>query len=368
LRSRRRRGDDDAASDDDDDGKKNSTSTSTSTSTSKNKLPENDATYLVGYDFGNSSAVARVSRPKRARRIVQNGIASTAISALSGDKTRTSRAVGGSATWFQKGNHVRLEGEADLFGGRAVGWGTYTLNDEADQINSTGINLVERERGFVISPFTAATAVAAAGVEADFGFGKRGGGATASSISSSGGGRWKGALAFDFNKVAPYLAVARETTRAPLWLRGLVPPATSGKGLVGGVGGHRARRGDGLGLEEGGANGGGGGGGGGHPSARIAAHLSPTDRVAMLTLELGNGGGGGNGNRGGRNHRGLGGVVVGGGSSLSSSSSAARPKTAPFKAFVRARTDGKGFLQGQGLRGVLAGLSGGAIFNHTVEI
>ena len=300
----------------------------------------------MGYDFGNSSAVARVSRPKRARRIVQNGIASTAISALSGDKTRTSRAVGGSATWFQKGNHVRLEGEADLFGGRAVGWGTYTLNDEADQINSTGINLVERERGFVISPFTAATAVAAAGVEADFGFGKRGGGATASSISSSGGGRWKGALAFDFNKVAPYLAVARETTRAPRWLRGLVPPATSGKGLVGGAGRRARGDSDGDGDE---SDGGGG--------ARIAVHLSPADRVAMLTLELGGGGKGGGRNGGG----GLGGVAVGGGGNALS-------LPAPLKAFVRARTDGKGFVRGQGLRGVLAGLSGGVILNHTVEI
>ena len=35
---------------------------------------------------------------------------------------------------------------------------------------------------------------------------------------------------------------------------------------------------------------------------------------------------------------------------------------------LRARTDGKGFVRGQGLRGVLAGLSGGFILNHTVEI
>ena len=326
----------------------------------KKTHPQTDATtYLVGYDFGNASPIARVSRPKRQKRILGsggNGAASQAISALAGDAydldSLNSRALGCSATWFGRGSHVRLEGEADLFGGRAVGWGTFTLNDEGDQINSTGINLVERERGFVISPFTAATAVAAAGVEAELG--GRGGNASSS-------GRWKGALAFDFNKYAPYVAISKETSRAPRWLRKLVPPATSGKGLVDGVG--RRARGD---LDDGGdgaddeSNGG---------TARIAAHLSPADHVAMLTLELGgNGGGKGKGGRSG-----LGSVAVGGGSGALSSPAASvasqsRPRSAPLKAFVRARTDGKGFVRGQGLRGVLAGLSGGVILNHTVEI
>lgn len=207
---------------------------------------------------------------------------------------------------------------------------------------------MERERGFVISPFTAATAVAAAGVEAEFGGGRGNNGGASSS------GRWKGALAFDFNKCAPYLAIARETSRAPRWLRRLVPPATSGKGLVGGVA-HRAR-GD---VDDGDENEGGGGG-----AARIAAHLSPADRVAMLTMELGSGGGQRNGGFGS-------GVAASGGSDALSSPAAAsnaRPSPAPLKAFVRARTDGKGFVRGQGLRGVLSGLSGGVIFNHTVDI
>lgn len=354
--SRRRQSDDEKIIDDDEKNKKNSTDATT---------------YLVGYDFGNTSPFARVSRPKKQKRIVStSGVASKALSAAvsaatgNGDSfdSRNSRAVGGSATWFGRGNHVRLEGEADLFGGRAVGWGTYTLNDEADQVNSTAINLVERERGFVISPFTAATAVAAAGVEAEF----SGGGASSSS-SSSGGGKWKGALAFDFNKYAPYLAVARETSRAPRWLRRLAPPATSGKGLVGGVGQSRAR-GD---LEDDGEDEEYDDDGG---SARIAAHLSPADRVAMLTLELGGGGGGKGGSRNdGSGGSGLGGVLVGGGNALSSPPSSPASATtaaspAPLKAFVRARTDGKGFARGQGLRGVLSGLSGGIIFNHTVEI
>ena len=344
----------------------------------KKKTPNNktDATtYLVGYDFGNTSAFARVSRPKRQKRIISTangGLASRALSAAvsaaaAGSDpslaSRNSRAVGGSATWFQKQNPVRLEGEADFFEGRVVGWGTYTLNEEADQINSTGINLVERERGFVISPFTAATAVAAAGVEAEFGLGGRGGGGGAGSGVSSSGRRWKGALAFDFNKYAPYLAIARETSRAPRWLRRLAPPATSGKGFVGGVG-RRAARGD-LDDDDGECDDDGNGGG----SARIAAHLSPADRVAMLTLELGNGGNGGKGGAGRWNGSNLDGVVVGNAlSSSSSPASTARPAPAPLKAFVRARTDGKGFVRGQGLRGVLAGLSGGVIFNHTVEI
>lgn len=210
---------------------------------------------------------------------------------------------------------------------------------------------MERERGFVISPFTAATAVAAAGVEAEFG--RRG-----NNASSSSSGRWKGALAFDFNKYAPYLAISRETSRAPRWLRRLVRPATSGKGLVGG--GPCARGGD-LDGEDGEDAFGSGSGGG---AARIAVHLSPADHVAMLTLEFGNGGAGG-----GRNGSGLDRVAVGGGSALSSlAASTARPSPAPLKAFVRARTDGRGFSGGQGLRGVLSGLSGGVIFNHTVEI
>ena len=314
-------------------------------SSPKNTHTTDATTYLVGFDFGNCSPIARVSRPKKQKRIVSGAVASKALSALAGgDDSINSRALGGSATWFGRGNHVRLEGEAGLFGGRAVGWGTYTLNDEADQVNSTAINLVERERGFVISPFTAATAVAAAGVEAEFG--GRGGGDASSSSSSSSGGRWKGAVAFDFNKFAPYLAVARETARVPGWLRTFAPPATSGKGLVGGAGRRARGDSDGDGDE---SDGGGG--------ARIAVHLSPADRVAMLTLELGGGGKGGGRNGGG----GLGGVAVGGGGNALS-------LPAPLKAFVRARTDGKGFVRGQGLRGVLAGLSGGVILNHTVEI
>lgn len=86
---------------------------------------------------------------------VKGGFAS-----VTGDTTVSNKDVRATATWFQKGNHIRTEASVNL-DGRSSLWGTYTFNDNANLTNSTYINLKERE-GFILRPFTIPIATSAA--------------------------------------------------------------------------------------------------------------------------------------------------------------------------------------------------------------
>eukprot|EP00884_Botryococcus_braunii_P002942 jgi/Botrbrau1/12649/Bobra.67_1s0015.1 len=72
--------------------------------------------------------------------------------------------VGG--TWFNKGNHVVLEGtlNLDALSQYPRLWATHTLNSAADIANSTRVNLAERQ-DFAILPFTPHLASTAVGLE-----------------------------------------------------------------------------------------------------------------------------------------------------------------------------------------------------------
>jgi hypothetical protein len=83
----------------------------------------------------------------------------SAFASVTGDSNVSNKDVRATATWFQKGGHVRTEASVNL-DGRSSLWGTYTFNDNANLTNSTYINLRERE-GFVLRPFTVPIATSA---------------------------------------------------------------------------------------------------------------------------------------------------------------------------------------------------------------
>lgn len=166
---------------------------------------ETSSTYLLGYDFGASCILARARRAFRGARGTAGRVA---------------------ATWFSAGNHVRLDADADV-GSRGITWGTLTLHDPADQANATAVNLIEREAGFVVRPFTAPSATAAFGGGVELG--------------DSG---WRLDAAFDLNALTPYASVSRS--------------------LAAGVGGPAF---DGP--------------------ATVGLHVAPADAVVMATFELG---------------------------------------------------------------------------------
>jgi hypothetical protein len=137
---------------------------------------------MLGYDVAVPTPFARAARTWRGR-----GAAAT----LAGLRpTRRGRAA---ATWFARGGHVRLDGDVDVWGDRGgVAWATFTLNDAGDQATSTALNLIEREAGFVVKPFTAPSATAAVGGGVDVG-----------------GGGWRVDGAYDLNALAPYATLSR---------------------------------------------------------------------------------------------------------------------------------------------------------------
>jgi len=83
-----------------------------------------------------------------------------AFASVTGNTNVSNKDARATATWFQKGNHVRTEASIAL-DGRSSLWGTYTFNDNANLVNSTYINLKERE-GFILRPFTIPISTAAA--------------------------------------------------------------------------------------------------------------------------------------------------------------------------------------------------------------
>lgn len=165
--------------------------------------PETSSTYLLGYDFGASCILARARRAFRGARGTAGRVA---------------------ATWFSAGNHVRLDADADV-GSRGITWGTLTLHDPADQVNATAVNLIEREAGFVVRPFTAPSATAAFGGGVEL-------------------GDWRLDAAFDLNALAPYASVSRSLAAC------VGGPAFDGPATVG-------------------------------------LHVAPADAVVMATFELG---------------------------------------------------------------------------------
>ena len=130
------------------------------------------------------------------------------------------------ATWFSRGNHIRFDADADV-GLSGIAWATFTAHDAADQANSTAVNLIERESGFIVRPFTAPSATAAVGGGHE--------------VGATG---WRLDGAFDLNALAPYASVSRS--------------------LAPGVGGP---------LFDG--------------PATLALHAAPADSTLMATLELG---------------------------------------------------------------------------------
>jgi hypothetical protein len=78
---------------------------------------------------------------------------------VTGDTNVSNKDVRASALWFQKGNHIRTEASINV-DGRSSLWGTYTFNDNSNLVNSTYINLKERE-GFILRPFTVPIATSA---------------------------------------------------------------------------------------------------------------------------------------------------------------------------------------------------------------
>ncbi|KAL3155581.1 hypothetical protein ABBQ38_010838 [Trebouxia sp. C0009 RCD-2024] len=92
----------------------------------------------LGYDFG-----------------AQNAFVSVAGETTVNNKPLTAR-----GTWFQKGNSIRTEADVQIDSRQKL-WGTYTFNTPANEVNSTYVNLKERQ-GFIIAPFTLPTATAAA--------------------------------------------------------------------------------------------------------------------------------------------------------------------------------------------------------------
>ena len=166
---------------------------------------DTSTTCLLGYDWGAACCIARFRRAWRGARDVRGRAG---------------------ATWFSRGNHVRFDVDADL-GASAIAWATFTAHDPADQANSTAVNLIERESGFIVRPFTAPSATAAVGSGVD--------------IAASG---WRLDGAFDLNALAPYASVSRS--------------------LAPGVGGP---------LFDG--------------PATLALHAAPADSTLMATLELG---------------------------------------------------------------------------------
>lgn len=116
----------------------------------------------------------------------------SAFATATNDSTVNGRSVRASATWFQKGNHVRTEGTVHL-DGRSSLWGSYTFNDNANLTNSTYINLKERD-GFILRPFTVPIATSAVKYtlhKDDYVF----------------------EVAADLNKQAPYLSVQKRHGR-----------------------------------------------------------------------------------------------------------------------------------------------------------
>ncbi|KAK9836177.1 hypothetical protein WJX81_007073 [Elliptochloris bilobata] len=92
----------------------------------------------AGFDFGAESAFAKATV----------------------DTEISNKAAVASATWFQRGHHVRTEGAVELDQNLSL-WGTHTFNDASHVANSTWVNLKERD-GFVIAPFTVPIATSAA--------------------------------------------------------------------------------------------------------------------------------------------------------------------------------------------------------------
>ncbi|KAK9824139.1 hypothetical protein WJX72_008067 [[Myrmecia] bisecta] len=86
--------------------------------------------------------------------------AKNAFASVTGETNVSNKDVVGRATWFQKGNAVRTEGVINLDSRNSI-WGTYTFNDNSNMLNSTFVNLTERN-GFVIDPFTIPVSTAAA--------------------------------------------------------------------------------------------------------------------------------------------------------------------------------------------------------------
>ncbi|DBA69267.1 hypothetical protein WJX79_004479 [Trebouxia sp. C0005] len=99
----------------------------------------NDQSSLgVGYDFG----------------------AQNAFISVCGETDVSNKPITARGTWFQRGNSIRTEADVKLDSRQKV-WGTYTFNTPANEVNSTQVNLKERQ-GFIIAPFTLPTATAAA--------------------------------------------------------------------------------------------------------------------------------------------------------------------------------------------------------------
>jgi len=86
--------------------------------------------------------------------------AQNAFVSVAGETDVNNKPITARGTWFQKGNSIRAEADVKLDSRQKL-WGTYTFNSPANEINSTFLNLKERQ-GFIIAPFTLPTATAAA--------------------------------------------------------------------------------------------------------------------------------------------------------------------------------------------------------------
>lgn len=86
--------------------------------------------------------------------------AQNAFVSVAGETDVSRKPITARATWFQKGNSIRAEADVKLDSRQKL-WGTYTFNTPANEVNSTYVNLKERQ-GFIIAPFTLPTATAAA--------------------------------------------------------------------------------------------------------------------------------------------------------------------------------------------------------------
>jgi hypothetical protein len=123
-----------------------------------------DAT-IKGYEAAPWLKDAIVTAEKKLNSNVTLGLgydagARNAFASVTGETTVSNKDVVGRATWFQKGNAVRTEGVVNLDARNSI-WGTYTFNDNSNMLNSTFVNLTERN-GFVIDPFTIPVSTAAA--------------------------------------------------------------------------------------------------------------------------------------------------------------------------------------------------------------